>query len=183
VRIAISGSHRVGKSTLVEALAEALAGYGTVEEPYHQLAEEGHELAASPSVEDFELQLRRSIEDLRDGDEDVLFDRCPLDLLAYLRVHEDADLVDLDGWLPTVVQAIARLDLVVFVPIEEPDRISLARSEDDEQRRAVDEELRGMLLEDRLGLEVDVVEVTGGVQDRVAQVLSRVDRDRARRER
>ena len=174
MRIAVSGSHRVGKSTLVEALGEALAGYATVDEPYHQLVEEGHELAATPSVEDFELQLRRSIEDLRDGDDDVLFDRCPLDLLAYLRVHVDADLVDLDGWLPAVTEAVARLDLIVFVPIEEPDRIALARSEDDELRRAVDEELRGMLLGGGLGVQADVVEVTGAVRARVEQVLSRV---------
>lgn len=43
MRIAISGSHRVGKSTLVEALGDALVGYATVDEPYHQLVEQGHD--------------------------------------------------------------------------------------------------------------------------------------------
>ena len=174
MRIAIAGSHRVGKSTLVEALAEVLPGHATVEEPYHQLVEEGHEIAAFPSVEDFELQLRRSIQDVRDSDEDALLDRCPVDLLAYLRVHEDAELVDLDGWLPAVAEAIARLDLIVYVPIEEPDRIALARSEDDELRRAVDEAVRAMLLDGGLDLDAEVIEVRGGVRARVDQVLARV---------
>ncbi len=87
MRIAISGTHGVGKSTLVEALADALPGSTSVIEPYHQLVEEGHELAAMPSVEDLELMLARSIANLRDSEPDVVLDRCPLDLgLAVVEV-------------------------------------------------------------------------------------------------
>ena len=45
MRIAISGTHFSGKSTLVEALSEALPQYTIVEEPYYLLQEEGHEFA------------------------------------------------------------------------------------------------------------------------------------------
>jgi predicted ATPase len=174
MKIAVSGAHRVGKSTLVEALGEALAGHAVVEEPYHQLAEEGHEFAAFPSVEDFELMLRRCIQDARDRSGDVLFDRCAVDLLAYLRCHEEAELAALDDWLPAVGEALQGLDLVVFVPVEEPDRMPLGRSRDAELRRAVDEQLREMLVDGSLGLDVEVVEVSGAVDERVAQVLARV---------
>ena len=59
MRIAISGSHRVGKTTLAEALAAELPGYELVPEPYYLLEEDGHVFAAMPSIEDFELQLAR----------------------------------------------------------------------------------------------------------------------------
>jgi predicted ATPase len=42
MRIAFSGSHRVGKSTLVDRIAEALPTYTAVEEPYYLLEEEGY---------------------------------------------------------------------------------------------------------------------------------------------
>lgn len=47
MRIVISGTHFSGKSTLVEALPDALPQYTTIEEPYHLLQEEGYEFALS----------------------------------------------------------------------------------------------------------------------------------------
>src|SRR5688572_1296873 len=111
MRIAISGSHRTGKSTLLAELAARLPQYTSVDEPYHLLEEEGHELSHPPSREDFEAQLERSIEEVRAAGDDTLFDRCPLDLLAYLAVHEDADGFDLERWLPVVQEAVEALDL------------------------------------------------------------------------
>jgi predicted ATPase len=172
MRVAISGSHRTGKSTLLAELAERLPGYTTVDEPYHLLEEDGHELAHPPSVEDFEAQLERSIAELRDADDDTLFDRCPVDMLAYIAVHDDAEGFDLEAWLPAVRDAVATLDLVVFVPIEVRDRIALSASDDDaDTRSAVDEKLREILLEDGYELGLHVVEVRGELERRVQTVL------------
>src|SRR6185369_13261844 len=60
MKIAVSGAHRTGKTTLVEELCRALPAYIAVDEPYHLLEEEGHEFAEMPSLEDFELLLERS---------------------------------------------------------------------------------------------------------------------------
>lgn len=79
--IAVSGTHFSGKSTLVEALSDALPNYMTIEEPYYVLQEEGYEYSELPSIEDFELQLERSIENLDESAPDVIFDRCPVDIL------------------------------------------------------------------------------------------------------
>ena len=130
MRIAVSGSHRVGKTTLVECVADALPGYAAVDEPYHLLEAEGHEFADPPSLDDFEAQLQRSLAALDDGDRDALFDRCPVDVLAYLLVHDDAARFDLDDWVERIREAMHTLDLVVFVPIEDTDRIALAPHED-----------------------------------------------------
>jgi predicted ATPase len=175
MRIAVSGAHRTGKTTLVEELARALPSYAAVEEPYHQLEEEGHEFAEMPSLEDFEVQLERSIECLVDGDENTIFDRCPADLLAYLLTHEDADGFDAGRWLPRVRQAMQRLDLIVFVPVEHPDRIVISDAMERRLRRSVDEELRDIVLGDRWEFGVETVEVTGPAQLRVRQVLGKLD--------
>lgn len=60
MRIAISGSHRVGKTSLAEALAVALPGHELLPEPYHALEDEGHEFGEMPSLDDFTLQLERA---------------------------------------------------------------------------------------------------------------------------
>jgi predicted ATPase len=176
MRIAVSGTHFSGKSTLVEALSEALPEYTLVEEPYYLLQEEGCEFAEPPSLEDFELQMERSIELLDENSPDVIFDRCPADILGYLLTHIDADAFDLEKMLPRVQTAVKKLDLVVFLPIEEPDRIVLPLSQDARYRRRVDEKLKEILLEDSFDLEVDVLEVTGGPKTRVERVLEHINK-------
>ena len=104
MRMAVTGTHRAGKSTLIENLAIRLVEYRVVDEPYRLLEAEGYEFAYPPSMEDFAEQLRRSIELLEDEEQarNVLFDRCPIDFLGYLLTHEDADSFDLEKWLPRI---------------------------------------------------------------------------------
>lgn len=172
MRIAVSGTHFTGKTTLVEGLAKALPKYSVVEEPYRLLEEEGHEFAEMPSIEDFELQLERSIGCLEESGANVIFDRCPVDFLGYLLTHDDAEYFDFEKWLPRVQAAVETLDLVVFVPVEERDRIPLPSSEDAELRMQVDEKLKEILLDDEFDFDVDVLEVRGAPHERVQQVLA-----------
>lgn len=172
MRIAVSGTHFSGKSTLVEALSKALPKYSAVEEPYRLLEEEGYEFTEMPSVEDFELQLERSIGCLEESEPNVIFDRCPADFLGYLLTHPEAEAFDLETWLPRVQAAIEKLDLIVFLPVEERDRIVLPSSEDSELRLQVDEKLKEILLDDEFDFDVDVLEVTGAPHERVQRVLA-----------
>jgi hypothetical protein len=172
VRIAISGTHFSGKSSLVQALSEALPQYATVEEPYHLLQEEGYEFAELLSIEDFELQLERAIENLDETLPNVIFDRCPADILGYLLSHADAEAFILGEWLPRIQIAIKKLDLVVFLPIEEPDRIVLPLSQNAAYRQRVDDKLREVILENIFDFDVDVLEVSGNTQTRVERVLA-----------
>jgi hypothetical protein len=174
VRIAFSGSHRVGKTTLVDSVKDRLPRYTTVDEPYHLLEDDGYEFAEQPSLEDFEAQLVRSLAALDDAGRDVLFDRCPVDVLAYLLEHDDATAFDPDDWLDQIRDAVQTLDLVVFVPIEEADRIALAAHEDADQRRAVHDRLRDLLVDDALGSGVEVLTVRGDVRARTDQVMAAI---------
>jgi predicted ATPase len=173
MRIAVSGAHRTGKTTLVEELTRVLPAYAAVDEPYYLLEEEGHEFAEMSSLEDFELQLERSIECIAESERDTVFDRCPADILAYLLTHDDADGFDVEAWLSRVENAMQQLDLIVFVPVEHPDRITVSADER-RPRRRVDEELREIVLGDRWEFGVDAVEVAGPPHERIRQVLAHV---------
>lgn len=176
MRIALSGSHRTGKSTLLAELSRLLPSYVAVDEPYHLMEEDGYEFSLPPSLEDFEAQLERSLDELEEERDDVLFDRCPLDFLAYLVLHEDADGFDSDAWMPRVRAAVKTLDFVVFVPVESRDRISLSPGDEGPAREAVDESLREILLDDSFELGVDALEVDGSVERRARAVLQRIRR-------
>ena len=154
-------------------MLRALPTYTAITEPYDLLEEEGHESAEMPSLEDFELQLERSMKSLAEGGEDLIFDRCPADILAYLITHGDSEGFDLDPWLPRVRRAMERLDLIVFVPVEHPDRVANVEPDHAALRRRVDEELRDVLLNDRWEIGMDVLEVIGTSQERARQVLAR----------
>lgn len=171
MRIAVSGSHRTGKSTLVEDLCRSLPGHVSVDEPYRALEEEGHPFHESPSLEDFELQLERSIRSLWERSPNQIFDRCPADFLAYLATHPDQHAFDIEHWMSRVRDAMESLDLVVLVPIEQPDRIQLSAEDRPKWRRLVADELRTLLLDDALDLGVTCLEVRGGARERLHQVL------------
>lgn len=173
MRIAISGSHLVGKTTLAEALAEALPSYELVPEPYRLMEEEGHEFGEMPSIEDFERQLERSLRCVEESGPTVVFDRCPLDFVGYLQAHKDAAAFDLEDWMPRIRAHVAALDVIVFVPIEEPDRVAIPRSQA-RLRAAVDAILRDIVLDDAYRLGVDVIEVVGSLGTRLHQVMAYV---------
>lgn len=164
----------MGKSTLLAAVAEQLARYETIEEPYHLLEEEGYEHEAEPSVEDFTAQLERSLQALEHSGPDVLFDRAPADLLAYLLCHEDAESFELHDWIDRVRDAMQTLDLVVFVPIERPDRIALASHEDRRLRARVHKRLERVLLDDVYDFSVDPLVAEGSLGQRRDLVLRRL---------
>lgn len=168
MRVAFSGAHRTGKTTTIEALAALLPAYEVVPEPYWALEEEGHAFEHPLGAEDFELQLKRSLEDLEKVAERALFDRCPLDFLAYLRAVDDG--FDDDEWIDEVRAAMAKIDLLVFVPIEDPDLHPVNDVADRKLRRQVDKRLRELVLDDPYDLQIPTLEVEGSVEERMRQV-------------
>lgn len=168
MRIAVSGTHFSGKSTLITSLLKHLPNYSSVEEPYFMLEEAGYEFSNPPSLEDFEKQFAHSVRTIQQSADNTLFDRCPLDLLAYAEALAEES-ISIDHWIQEMEDAIDRLDLIIFVPIEEKDRIRVPQSEDMGLRKTVDQNLRELLLDDSLGIlqNVEVLEVAGSLEKRV----------------
>jgi predicted ATPase len=168
LRIAITGAHRTGKTTLAEKLRESLPHFTLTREPYLELEENGFVFPAVPNHEDYVAQLEYSIDQISIEDSNVIFDRCPADFLAYMQVATEAG--DMQSLYHKVGSVMTRIDLLVFVPIEELDIISCPESELPELRALVNEVLHDWL-ED---FGVDMVVVTGTLQERYDQVMEKV---------
>src|SRR5450631_939123 len=88
MRVGISGTHGTGKTTLAGALCARLPGHVVADEPYYLLEEQGYEFGFPPSPEDYRALLACSLRSLSSLPllPGVVFDRTPLDYLAYLAV-------------------------------------------------------------------------------------------------
>jgi len=181
MRIAVTGAHGSGKSTLIEDFVAAHADYEGVPEPYWLLAEGGAAFAERPNVADLEQQLRYSCTLLLDppGGRKRIFDRCPLDFVAYLDVVSPEEGFE---WLPDgkllarIGRALATLDLLVFVPLLAADEIAVP-IEYPQLRAGVDWRLKAMLRRDDMGLLEGgprIVEVTGTRPKRVAKLAAAI---------
>jgi len=154
VRIAVSGTHGSGKTTLVEDFATAHPEYTQVAEPFEILSERGVAFSDPPTVADYLEQLEHSIATLyeRETEADVIFDRCPLDFVAYLSVlarRAGDEAFDVDEVQEDVADAVDTLDLLVFLPLPPGGAME---AEYPALQRAVDRELRSILLDDSLSL-------------------------------
>ena len=103
MRIAISGSHSLGKSTVVRDWREAHPCYLVEEEPYRALSLNGpYEIKFMDKSTKLhnELQLFHSISRVHrysSINDNVIFDRCPIDYLAYSRYTAEIGKTDIDS--------------------------------------------------------------------------------------
>jgi len=175
MRIAVTGTHGIGKTTFIDDFAAAYSSYESVAEPYLLLDQQGLPFSDGATIADLEKQLSESCKLIMDhaGACDVIFDRCPLDFLAYLEVVSASEGFE---WLPggrqlaQVGEALAVLDVVIFVPLSSPDEIPV-QIERPRLRSRVDRRLKTMLRDDDLGLLHDgprIVEVVGSRAQRMA---------------
>lgn len=166
MRIAITGTHRVGKTTLTEALLEHLPGYVHHMEPYYELEESGHVFSDIPDVDDFIEQFDYSVKQLSESGDNVLFDRCPIDILAY--IHAIDRTKKIQSFFETAQEIIATIDLLVLVPIETPDLISCQSSDLPILRTKVNDILHDWISD----FDIDHIEVSGTLLHRRDQVLN-----------
>jgi len=168
MRIAFTGSHRVGKTTLVEEIANNLPGYDLKHEPYLQLEEEGYLFSEMPTVEDYVEQFYFSVEQIENSENEVIFDRCPLDLLAY--IHAVSKTKNIQTLYQEMTAAMSQIDLLVFVPIETPDLIICQESDLPKLRHQVND-----ILQDWIGgLSNEVLEVSGTLEHRKKLILNKI---------
>jgi predicted ATPase len=173
MRVGISGTHGTGKTTLAEALCAHLPGHVAVDEPYYLLADEGYEFGAPPSPEDYRAMLSCSVRSMTQaGSDAVIFDRTPLDYLAYLAAV-GADPASEAG--PAGLRtAFARLDLLVITPITPETERMLPPPELPLLRAQVNDALLDLVYDDPLGAweAIPVLELSGPLDGRLAAVLA-----------
>ena len=127
VRIAISGSHSLGKSTIVNDWVAKFPQYKREEEPYRALSLDGP----------YEILFRDESTKLHNGiqlyynigrvnqyarsNSDVIFDRSPVDYIAYSQYTANQNSTDIDSafvesMVPAVKESLEHLDILAFVP-------------------------------------------------------------------
>jgi len=171
MKIAIAGAHCVGKTTLAEKLLEYFSHYELRQEPYYELEEMGHIFSEIPNIDDFTEQLEYSIKQISINEDNVIFDRCPIDLLAYIMAIGDSE--NIESLYHKVQNAMKEIDLLVFVPIENPDLISCPESELSELRDQVNEILNECIWD----FDIETIEVTGTLSARMNQVIKKYQKN------
>lgn len=169
MKIAYTGAHCVGKTSLAERLHGILSEFIFVPEPYVELEEKGHLFSDTPNLEDFSIQLEHAIQQVEMDEHDVIFDRCPLDLLAYMHVLGGAEASR--AFYLKVKEAMDEIDLLVFVPVESPDLIDCPEAEFPALRQQVND-----LLEEWIdGFDLETITVKGTPEQRERQVLETIN--------
>ena len=168
MKIAICGAHKVGKTTLAEELLESLPGFALEWEPYHQLEAAGYEFSEIPTAEDFIKQFNYSADLIRSSEGNVIFDRCVIDILAYLHAIDPRK--NIQKLFETAQTVMAGIELLVLVPIEVPDLIPGHQADHPRLRRLVDDLIHDWI--EDFGIEV--IKVSGTLLLRRDQVLAKV---------
>jgi len=145
MRIAISGTHGVGKSTLIDEFMRQHTEFVHEPEPYTVMVEDlGEEFSAEPCVEDFRRQLEFNIERLSQHapGENVIYERCPVDFLAYIHA---LDPQTVEALVEPVEEAMQYLDLIMYLPLDG------TGEEFPKLQRAVDRRLSSIFRDDEFG--------------------------------
>jgi predicted ATPase len=202
MRIAVSGSHSLGKSTLVDDWVARYPEFTREEEPYRALGLYGP----------YQILFRDESTTLHNGiqlyyslsrvhryaaqADDVIFDRAPVDYLAYSQYTADAGSTDIDdafvmSMVAAVIESLDRLDIIAFVPKSDEWPVEMEadgiRPTDYAYRDAVDAVFKQIYREGRYGVISGerhplVVELVGSREDRLDQLARAAaevnDRDR-----
>ena len=183
MRIAISGTHCIGKTTFIRDFLNIYPEYMYEEEPYYQLQEKhGIEFSEDPSLEDFIEQLDYSLErlDFYAAQANVIFERCPIDFVAYsmyLLHQEGMTLEDthVSEMFPEIKEALKNLDLIIFLPMTKEHPIICPESENGSYRRAVDAVLKKIYRDDLLDFfpnhaHPHLIEIWGNPKERMKKL-------------
>ncbi|KTD07029.1 AAA family ATPase [Legionella jamestowniensis] len=147
MRIAVSGTHSVGKSTFVWDFIKAHPDYLREEEPYRALRANYDIKFGKESTRYCNgIQLYHNISRVKqyhDASNKVIFDRAPVDYIAYslytARYHQtDLDLAFVESLIEPVRESLAFIDLLIFVSINEKHPVEI----EDDGIRPIDESYR-----------------------------------------
>jgi hypothetical protein len=180
MRIGISGTHGTGKTTLAQALCAHVPGHVAADEPYWLLEAEGYEFGFPPSAEDYRALLARSVRSLSSPPllPAVVFDRTPLDYLAYLAAT-GADLPGQAG-AAALGRAFASLDLLVITLITPETERVLPAAEMPGLRARMNDALLELVYDDPLDAwgDIPVLELNGPLDARLDTVLAALNQAR-----
>jgi AAA domain-containing protein len=160
LRIAVSGAHGTGKSTLIAAFLERFPDYHHEPEAYESLADDVDLISGEvPSPEGLQLLLDHTITAVGSHPPGarVIFERSPADYLAYAAASRgywprETIAAFVEEALPRVREAMKSLDRLALLPVVSQGPIRGRGGEDPRYRRRVSRALERLLLDDEYRL-------------------------------
>lgn len=125
MRIAITGTSNVGKSTLLKDFLQEWDMYTTPNKTYREFLQEQNLPHSSKTTKDTQWRVLNflvdSMQQYQKGDK-VVYDRCPLDnmvytLWAYERCINDIDQKFVNKCIPIVRESLRMLDVIFYIPL------------------------------------------------------------------
>jgi len=125
MRIAVSGTHYMGKSTLIDDFIKQHPEYSKEVEAYYAIQDNiDMESALEPTFESLIEQLDYNIEKIEQysAEDNIIFDRCPIDYIAYAMCIAEQDAVNIQDTevadkFTEIKRALNNLDFIFFLPI------------------------------------------------------------------
>lgn len=125
MRILVSGTHGMGKTTFIRDFVEKYPNYVFDEEPYYKIMDLGHiDPMVGLSLDQCLIQFKYSIEQLEsyENENNLILDRCPIDFIAYglcAAKEEDIDIRETEfaDYFDEVKELLTTFDLISFIPI------------------------------------------------------------------
>ncbi|MCF6807157.1 ATP-binding protein [Thiotrichales bacterium 19S9-12] len=183
MRIAVSGTHFMGKTTLIDDFIHKYPDYIFDEEPYYQLIEEEDvDTSVGLSFDQALAQLQFSIEQLDTREEEnIIFDRCPVDFIAYAMCalkHDGIDIeeTEISDLFEEIRESLATLDLIFFIPMTNEHQIEYTE-ENPEYREAIDYYFKQIYRDDQYHLfpnynQPKIIEIYGSQVERMRKIES-----------
>jgi predicted ATPase len=141
MRIAVSGTANTGKTTFIKDFINKWPSYKTPEKTYRDIIVEKNlphsdktSIATQRAILDFQVETQSSYS----KDDNVIFDRCPLDNLVYSmwalnEGNSDIDEKFIEESIPLVRESMKNLDIIFFIPLTKVAPIAIV---DDGMRQA-----------------------------------------------
>lgn len=162
MRIALAGSHSVGKSTLLAALD--IPGHKKVQEVARRVIERFGKLPYQMNEREFfDFQWTVAKEQLAAETGDFIADRSIYDNLAYSQ-----DLPDYDKIAKMVLAEAKPYDYVFYIPIEFGLKADDVRKPDEAYQQLIDIRIKKILND----FGIKYIEVRGSTEERVAKIKS-----------
>ena len=151
MRIAVSGTTRIGKSSYIQDFLDVWTKYESPDKTYRDIVKEndnfrfgGTTQKKQKKILDFMVEQHK---DYRSYNK-VIFDRCPLDNLAYsLWCHERAKVDDdfINECIPIIRESLRKLDIIFFMPLTKAAPVEFEGTEEQAQfREEIDNIYKGI---------------------------------------
>ena len=132
------------------------------------MEESGYEFSEKLNVDDFLVQLEYSIKQILTSDYNVIYYRCLIDFLAYIQAIDE--MKNIQSLYNRIESIIKKIDLLIFVPIEEPDLIECQESDLPKLRKKVNNILNDWIMD----FGIETLTVKGALLNRSDQVLKKI---------